>query len=66
MLSRVAALEDNWHMSHSFATPEKLRLQQQLRTGRLKCDMHEPLGPRKSAMLSLLAQKAGIAPAADV
>eukprot|EP00965_Chrysotila_dentata_P095601 3159916-Pleurochrysis_carterae.AAC.4 len=58
ILSRVAAQEDNWHSVDSFATPAKLRLQQQLRTRRLKCDMLEPV--ERVTALSAVSAKAAI------
>eukprot|EP00965_Chrysotila_dentata_P166600 5500330-Pleurochrysis_carterae.AAC.2 len=61
MLVRVAAQEENWHCTDKFATPEKLRLQQQLRILRLMCEMQEPMD-RVSA-LSVLATKASKASA---
>uniref|UniRef100_A0A6T0BS26 Uncharacterized protein n=1 Tax=Chrysotila carterae TaxID=13221 RepID=A0A6T0BS26_CHRCT len=62
LLMHVAAREDEWHSEKSFSTPEKLRLQQQLRTRRLKCEMQEPLGERPS-VVSLIAGKVAAAEA---
>ena len=41
LLVKVCAQEESWHSSDNFATPAKIRLQQQLRTCRLKCEMVE-------------------------
>uniref|UniRef100_A0A7S2JIX6 Uncharacterized protein n=1 Tax=Haptolina brevifila TaxID=156173 RepID=A0A7S2JIX6_9EUKA len=38
MLSKVLALQDAWHGDSIFMRPEKLRLQQDLRRKRLKCE----------------------------
>jgi hypothetical protein len=41
MLMRMCASEDMWHSLSTFARPDKLRLQHQLRTRHLKCEMVE-------------------------
>eukprot|EP00965_Chrysotila_dentata_P037949 1261379-Pleurochrysis_carterae.AAC.1 len=59
LLSRKAVQEDNWRSVDSFATTaNKLRLQQQLRTRRLKCDMQEPIMEHVTALSVISAQAA--------
>ena len=41
LLGKVCRQEDLWHSSDVFARPEKLRLQSQLRSRLLKCDLPE-------------------------
>eukprot|EP00965_Chrysotila_dentata_P088118 2908803-Pleurochrysis_carterae.AAC.3 len=54
---RVAAQEESWHSGDTFSTPGKLRLQQQLRTRRLKCEMQESLGASRPSALSVLSMR---------
>eukprot|EP00965_Chrysotila_dentata_P257313 6212848-Pleurochrysis_carterae.AAC.2 len=46
---KAAAMEENWHGDSAFCTPEKLHLQQQLRSRKLKCDLGEDIGPRQKS-----------------
>ena len=41
MLSKILALQDAWHGDSIFMRPEKLRLQQDLRRRRLKCEFEQ-------------------------
>eukprot|EP00965_Chrysotila_dentata_P065840 2180961-Pleurochrysis_carterae.AAC.1 len=47
---KAAATKELWHGHSDFCTPEQLRLQQHLRSRKLKCKMRASLGPRMSAM----------------
>eukprot|EP00308_Calcidiscus_leptoporus_P003811 CAMPEP_0119352702 /NCGR_PEP_ID=MMETSP1334-20130426/1960_1 /TAXON_ID=127549 /ORGANISM="Calcidiscus leptoporus, Strain RCC1130" /LENGTH=111 /DNA_ID=CAMNT_0007365805 /DNA_START=299 /DNA_END=634 /DNA_ORIENTATION=+ len=65
LLVKVAAQEECWRSSDEFATPAKIRLQQHLRTRKLKCEMVEPIARESAAtLLSDAAQKTAAAPAA--
>eukprot|EP00965_Chrysotila_dentata_P081463 2689757-Pleurochrysis_carterae.AAC.1 len=57
---KAAMTEQIWHGNSSFCTPEQLRLQQQLRTRKLKCEMSEDLGARATSM-QVLSQQSKLA-----
>eukprot|EP00965_Chrysotila_dentata_P201270 6180485-Pleurochrysis_carterae.AAC.5 len=63
LLMKASAMEASWHSTEDFCTPEKLRLQQYLRTRKLKCDLGHELESRKSAICVL--QKAAEQAAGD-
>ena len=44
MLSKMLAQEDAWHSDCVFVRPAKLRLQQHLRTRKLKCELEDSVG----------------------
>ena len=46
MPSKILALQDAWHGDSIFMRPEKLRLQQDLRRQRLKCEFESDPGAR--------------------
>eukprot|EP00965_Chrysotila_dentata_P044734 1487209-Pleurochrysis_carterae.AAC.3 len=52
---QVCASEEVWHDNSTFATPAKLRLQQQLRTRRLKCDLPDQLRPERVRVHTLFS-----------
>eukprot|EP00965_Chrysotila_dentata_P212051 6186801-Pleurochrysis_carterae.AAC.2 len=60
MLHRICYAEESWLDSDSvFARPEKLRLRQQLRSCKIKCDLADDLpAPSAVCMLQALQQKA--------
>eukprot|EP00965_Chrysotila_dentata_P244411 6205965-Pleurochrysis_carterae.AAC.4 len=58
LLVLVAAQEESWHRGDTFSMREKLHLQQQLSTRRLKCEMQESLGAARPSALSVLSRKA--------
>ena len=59
LLTRVCGSEDSWHSNERFSRPEKLRLQAQLRSCRLKFDVGRlaPKGPSPAAVLVSEAAK---------
>ena len=65
LLIKVAAQEESWHSSDEFATPAKIRLQQHLRTCRLKCNMVEPGGRQHAGgvLVDAARASANVAPA---
>ena len=42
LLQRVALAESGWHSNHKFTTPDKLRLQTQLRSCLIKVEVGDP------------------------
>ena len=45
MLSKMLAQEEAWHSDSVFVRPAKIRLQQDLRRRRLKCEFESEVGP---------------------
>ena len=67
MLSKMSAVEDAWHSDCEFVRPAKLRLQQELRRRRLKCEF-EPTGHEDACSMmvdvgTVLQSKAATQPA---
>eukprot|EP00965_Chrysotila_dentata_P131450 4345318-Pleurochrysis_carterae.AAC.3 len=58
LMMQVCAAEDAWHKNEAFATPAKLRLQQQLRTRRLKCDLPDGVNVSRESALAVLSKAA--------
>ena len=45
MLSKMLAQEEAWHSDSVFVRPAKLRLKQELKRRRLKCEFEHDVGP---------------------
>ena len=71
MLTKIIAVQNAWHADSVYARPVHLRLQQQLRRTRLKCDLDlqdddaDEAGVVGEGMSGLLRRKVN-APGADM